>query len=48
MEQLQKIGHQGKTRNFTQEFIETNPDFLELGCKDYNEYLIAKTKQRPP
>lgn len=29
-------------RNFTEDFMAEHPDFADLGCKDFNEYLIKK------
>ncbi len=41
---LKSMGHSAQVRDFTQDFTAAHPDFLTLGCKDFNEYLIAKTK----
>ncbi len=41
---LKKISHPAPVRDFTTEFIAQHPDFLDLGCKDFNDYLV-KTNQ---
>ncbi|MBI2063585.1 MAG: toprim domain-containing protein, partial [Candidatus Yanofskybacteria bacterium] len=38
IERLQKMNYRGRLRNFTQDFIAANPDFLKAG-KDFNEWL---------
>lgn len=43
---LRANGFQGEIVNFTNQFIEKHPEFLEKGCKDFNEYLIRCVKQK--
>jgi DNA primase len=47
IDRLKAMNYTAHVRNFTQDFIASNHDFLELNCKDFNEYLTAKTKTAP-
>ena len=44
---LKTLNYKPTIRNFTEEFIKNNDLFMQLGCKDFNEWLISQTKTAP-
>jgi hypothetical protein len=43
---LRTNGFQGNIVDFTSQFIKEHPEFLEKGCKDFNEYTVRCVKQK--